>query len=208
MWLSLQYIQAINIERIIKAFPTKKVIVHCGYAHCSSEKPYMGYFLNQLGIEFFSVDQTYFNESSKPIKYLKEYSANLQRKIPYVLVRPKDSSQASFTNHPPIISNCYVFHPPTKYASNRPTWLRYNKSITLCQIDQLFLQNNSTKNLYLVYIADEFNQLKFNAIPYDIVEQNELQRKVSCYFEKYVLYYIFRKDLSNKNDKIEFKVDF
>lgn len=203
-----EIVQAINIKRIITKFPNKKIIIHCGYAHGSREAPNMAYFLKTLNVKFATIDQTYFNESSKPIKYLKEYQENINLNFPYTLINKKDSSVVKFSKLPPIIADMYIFHPPTKYVNKRPTWLRYNKSITPCQINHLFSKNTTEKNLFLVYIKGEFDALKYDAIPFDIIEQNSNSEKIIGYFEKYIEYHILRKSLNNKIESIEFKVDF
>lgn len=203
-----EIIQAINIKRIINKFQNKKFIIHCGYAHVSRKEFNMAFYLKMLDIHFISIDQTYFNESIFPIKYLNEYQDHIDLNYPYLLLNRKDSTLSQFTKSPPILADIYVFHPPTKYLNNRPVWLKYNKSIIPCQIHQLFQDNNSVKNLYLIYIAKEFNALGYNSIPYDIIEQNKSSTKIMGYFEKHILYYIFRRSLDNKINKIEFKVDF
>jgi hypothetical protein len=121
--------QATNLaERVLRAEPGARLLVHAGYAHVSKAptpagaRP-MALRLRELtGIDPFTIDQTEMTEHSAP-----EYEHPLYRRVMDrgVLAGPTVFAAADGApwSRDRAAYDATVFHPRTRYVHGRPTWL-------------------------------------------------------------------------------------
>jgi len=121
--------QARNLnDRVFRADPAAKVLVHAGYAHIkehadSTWSPMAAYLRELTGIDPVTVDQTMLGEMGDPAKehpaYRAAQSAGLVGKSPVILVdrggRP--ISPTAFD------TDLEVLTPRTTYVRGRPLWM-------------------------------------------------------------------------------------
>lgn len=199
-----ELVQALNLLNIIQKNPESKIIVHCGYGHSSRYEKMMGYYLSQLGINFLSINQTYFNEQYTCSNYLKEYKDNKHLSYAYCLVTKKDSSSNIYNKKFSGREDIFVFHPPTKFFGNRPHWL-LNKFNDTCWHQDDFIDYKCPPYKVLVYRQEEFEKLKYKAIPSDIIEITDRFDQKSVILDKGVSYSIVIRDFKNNIKVINMK---
>lgn len=119
-------------ERIFKGDPRAKVLIHVGYDHNSEaarvyggSQAMAGYLKELTGIDPLTVDQTAMTEHSAP-----EYEDPLYRFVAARNAFDKplvfQNARGEFWKKKAGGQDINVFSPRSRYANNRPTWLRMN----------------------------------------------------------------------------------
>lgn len=173
--------QAMNIKRMMDAYPEDKFIIYCGYDHAAEDSlnnfmglPMAGQLKRLTGIDPFTIDQTvlteYFLVGSRYRKLMQ-----INHDAVFTDSSGHYFSQASL----PRRMDCNLFHPDTKYIQGRPSWLEREgmRFIELC--DEVSL---SYPYLLAVYLEEDD---PLTAVPVDLIEiRSEKDRKASVIYTK------------------------
>ena len=123
-------LQAANLaERILKADPHARIVVHAGYGHIAkwvrpgSIIPMAIRFRELTGIDPYTVDQAHMTERSRP-----EVEEPLYRAVTRHEALTRPTVFVNEAGHPwssnPAMYDAVVFSPRSEYQQGRPTWLR------------------------------------------------------------------------------------
>lgn len=162
--------QAQNIAAIMKQNPDSKFLVHCGWEHVvegtpgskSWEKAMAGRVKEIMGIDPFTIDQTFYSEKGDE-KFNKPYIKWLDLDYPVIMVQENGQLfNGSIANDQ---TDCRIIHPATKYKNGRPNWLsmyglRKTYKIPKGKITEFPV-------IVLAYNKGEFEK---NGIPADVIE--------------------------------------
>ncbi|MHA7941939.1 hypothetical protein ACJOV8_002550 [Formosa sp. 3Alg 14/1] len=161
--------QANNIYKIIKEKPSEKNLIHCGSGHAiEGNVSFFGGLslagrLHKLtGINPLTIDQVFYSEKST-FDYSNIFVQSFDFKHPSILL-DKNSNPFAYKNNDRWI-DIVVFHPLTKYISNRPNWLFENGNNNVAI-------NISNLNLDFPIMIFAYNKGEnLNAsIPIDVIE--------------------------------------
>jgi hypothetical protein len=122
--------QARNIQKILQADPTAKILIHAGYDHIREDslggswgKAMAGRVKEFTGIDPFTINQEKLSEKSEPrfenpyYKLAHASEASVFRNSDgQVFAGPRGTS----------LFDVRVYHPPTRYQDGRPDWLLLN----------------------------------------------------------------------------------
>lgn len=181
--------QARNIQKILQADPTAKILIHAGYDHIREDslggswgKAMAGRVKEFTGIDPFTINQEKLSEKSAPayenpyykLAHAPEASVFLNQEG-QVFAGPPGSS----------LFDVRVYHPPTRYQYGRPDWLLLNgrrKSRVVTQRD------NSLTYPCLVFAYRQEEDSRF-AVAADIIELRTPQDRTALILEpgKYLL---------------------
>jgi hypothetical protein len=114
------------VERILKADPKAKVLVHAGYGHVAKSgspmKMMASYFHEMTGIDPLAINQVLMTEHSAPELEEPLYRQAVDRglvKEPVVFRNAAGALWSTSKNY-----DMAVFHPRSRYENGRPDWLR------------------------------------------------------------------------------------
>jgi hypothetical protein len=114
------------VERILKADPKAKILVHAGYGHVAKTltpvKMMASYFQEMTGIDPFTINQVLMTEHSAPELEEPLYRQVVDRGLvtqPVVFRNAAGASWSTSKNY-----DMAVFHPRSRYENGRPDWLR------------------------------------------------------------------------------------
>jgi hypothetical protein len=114
------------IDRILKADPAAKIVVHAGFGHIDEQnepqKWMAQYFKEWSGIDPLTVDQTEMMEHSAP-KYENALYARALERHRFAQPTVFRNSEGGYWSSKPGRRDLTVFHPRTQYRNARPDWL-------------------------------------------------------------------------------------
>jgi len=151
-------IQAANIYGVIKKDTAAKILVHAGYGHIAEESngsylP-MGYWFKKIsGVDPLTIEQTALTEGSnfEPGRiFFNYFTTRFTITEPSVIFQNKRPFNPFRTKGYDML----VLHPPSKYQSERPSWL------SLSGERQLVLVQPTERNLFFVqaYYENEYHE--------------------------------------------------
>lgn len=178
--------QAKNLyERIFKADPSAKVLVHAGYGHIAKKGngnwiPMAVYFKKFSGISPYSIDQTIMREHDSG-----QYENSIFREIENTgllqeaSILVMDDSMNWVPEHYKDVYDMMIFHPRTQYQNNRPTWLftldkrkAYPVPIQMCKnnypcLIEAIIENEGSKSVAIdrVIILTQIDQVNLALLP-------------------------------------------
>jgi hypothetical protein len=190
--------QARNIEKVIKAKPDEKFLIHCGFAHAlegthrSWEKAMAGRLTEYTGINPLTINQVLYSEKGNP-----EFNHPLLKALDL-----KESTILLDENEAPhryergeAWTDLAVFHPSTQYVEDRPNWLyahgNQQVSIPLTEVEMAFP---------VMVLAYKKGEAIKEAVPVDITEVNDKNQTASLGLKKGVYTII----ISNKKKAVKF----
>lgn len=152
-----EYIQASNINAILKKDSTAKILVHAGYGHISKVAtedyiPMAAYFSVISGIDPLTIDQTSLCEGSTSNDKASFYETWLKLRPVAAPVVPLQSDTA-FDPFGYKLYDVYVIHPATKFHNGRPQWVNMDGWKKELPVPPAF------QSLFFVqaYYANEYN---------------------------------------------------
>jgi hypothetical protein len=194
-----EYNQALNIANVIKQDANARIIVHAGWGHIREDTAFYGglmayQFKKITGIDPFTINQSRMNEQSSPLFENVIYQQFEGIKSPSVLFNKKKNNL--YTDS---LADCILFHPRTRYTSNRPSWLYDCKTYIKKQIP---LEPSLTYPLLvLVYDSHECEESKY-PVPIDAVELLQPAKSIDLFFPYKGNYRIIFKE-KNKKESVQ-----
>lgn len=122
-----EYIQASNINAVLKKDSTAKILVHAGYGHISKVAtdayiPMAAYFSVISGIDPLTIDQTTLSEGSTSNDKAAFYETWLKLRPVAAPAVPLQSDTA-FDPFGYKLYDVYLIHPLTRFSNGRPNWV-------------------------------------------------------------------------------------
>ena len=160
--------QARNIQRMLKAHPEGKFLIHCGFDHINEsavaawEKAMAGRVREYTGINPFTINQEILTE-----KYTREKENPFFRLVdtlahPSVFVRGDSLFRGAQGD---TRYDVRLYHPRTTYRSGRPAWLGMNGARRFYSLDP------KTINIaYPVIICAYAKEETEASVPVDVIE--------------------------------------
>lgn len=199
-----ELIQAYNLFKIIQKNSKYKVVIHSGYSHNSREMGFMAYFLKKLGVNFLTVNQTFFNPHYTDSFYFKPYKDNLKFDQPYVFVNDKNES-VSYNKLIEAGGDVFVNHSDPFALKNRINQIKLTK-VDVIQIDS-FIDKQNLPNKFLIYYKEEFDALGCEAIPLEVFEVSDKNMLAKISLNRRYKYVMIRRNRNNQNFKKEIWMD-
>ena len=175
--------QARNIQKVLQADPTAKILIHAGYDHIREDslggswgKAMAGRVKEFTGINPFTINQEKLSEKSAP-RFENPYYQLAQATEASVFQNPAGQVFAG-----PVGASLFdvrVYHPPTRYHNDRSDWLLLNgrrKSHILPQRAQL----GAYPCLVFAYRKEEDSRV---AVAADIIELRTPQDRTALILE-------------------------
>jgi hypothetical protein len=194
-----EYNQALNIANIIKQDTNARIVIHAGWGHIREDTALHGglmayQFKKITGIDPFTINQARMNEQSSPLFENVIYQQFEGIKSPSVLINKKNNNL--YTDS---LADCILFHPRTRYKSNRPSWL-YNCEAYIKK--KVTLESQLTfPLLILVYDIHEYEESKY-VVPIDVVELLQPAKTIDLFFPYKGAYKIIFKE-KNKKESVQ-----
>jgi hypothetical protein len=194
-----EYNQALNIAKIIKQDTNARIVIHAGWGHIREDTTLYGglmayQFKKITGIDPFTINQARMNEQSSPLFENIIYQQFADIESPSVLINKKKKNL--YTDS---ITDCILFHPKTRYKSNRPSWL-YDCEAYLKK--KMTLESPLTYPLLiLVYDIHECEESKY-PLPIDVVELLQPAQTIDLFFPYKGAYKIIFKE-KNKKESVQ-----